>query len=360
MAAVEGRDFELTTVERAAADRPRRPARAPRRGARRAAARGGAGAGRLVPLRPRPHPRDALRRPHRHAPRPAARRGGRGAGAHRGERGRAGPPLRRGGVPSAIRPRRWSTPTAPGTRRWPRWPTSAPPTSSTRRCSALDLLPEPDEPPPRRAAAPARTGADAVGRRRGALRPCWPPSSSRGASATPTCSARAALSLGGFGLSPGMVDDDLVAVLEEALERPAARRQRAARAPARAPGRRALLLRHGAAPRGPRPGGAGHRARARRPADAGLRPRPGRTSPPTAPTPPSAAWPGPRSSSRWPTPRATPSSRCARARGRSTSCSSSTTSQAPTWRSRRSTASPPTRATRAPAPTSRCTARGGP
>jgi len=30
--------------------------------------------------------------------------------------------------------------------------------------------------------------------------------------------ARAALSLGGFGLSPGMVDDDLVAVLEEALE----------------------------------------------------------------------------------------------------------------------------------------------
>ena len=30
--------------------------------------------------------------------------------------------------------------------------------------------------------------------------------------------ARAALSLGGFGLSPGMVDDDLVAVLEEALQ----------------------------------------------------------------------------------------------------------------------------------------------
>ena len=113
--------------------RARRPPRAPRRGARRAAARGGAGTGRVVPLRPRPHPRDALRRPHRLAPRAPARRRRRGPRAHGRERGRAGPPLRRGGARSAIRPRRWSTPTAPATRRWPRWPTSAPPTSSTPR-----------------------------------------------------------------------------------------------------------------------------------------------------------------------------------------------------------------------------------
>ena len=83
------------------------------------------------------------------------------------------------------------------------------------------------------------------------------------------------------------------------------------------------------------------------------------TSPPTGPTPPSAAWPGRRSSSRWPTRRATPTSPSARARGRSTCCSSSTTSPARTWRSRRWRASHRTRATRAPAPTSRCTARGG-
>jgi hypothetical protein len=84
--------------------------------------------------------------------------------------------------------------------------------------AALDLLPEPDE---RlrgellllRGQAEMQSGGDAarstllaaieLARRTGDIH----------------LLARGALSLGGFGLSPGMVDDDLVAVLEEALER---------------------------------------------------------------------------------------------------------------------------------------------
>ena len=224
--------------------------------------------------------------------------------------------------------------------------------------SALDLLPEPDEPRRGellllRGQAQMQSGGDAA---RSTLLAAIELARRVGDA---DLLARAALSLGGFGLSPGMVDDDLVAVLEEALQRPAARRQRAARAPARAPGRRAVLLRmrRSAARTSSRrrsASRAGSTTRRRWPTSS-TRAR----SPPTGPTPPSAAWPGPTSSSPWPTPPATRSSRSARARGRSTCCSSSTTSPAPTWRSRRSTASPPTRATRAPAPTSRCTARGG-
>ena len=139
----------------------------------------------------------------------------------------------------------------------PRWPMSAPPTSSTRRF-ALDLLPEPDgrccgELLLLRGQAQTSRAATPRGRR------CWPKSSLPGALAHGPAGRRGA-EPGGFGLSPGIVDDDLVAVLEEALDglRP---RQRVARAPARAPGRRLLLLRCSAAPRGARAGGARHRAR---------------------------------------------------------------------------------------------------
>ena len=170
--------------------------------------------------------------------------------------------------------------------------------------------------------------------------------------------ARAALSLGGYGLSPGMVDDDVVAVLEEALE---------GLSPDGSALRARLLVRLAVAlyysDTAPRReelvqealGIAAASTTRRRWPTSSTRGR----SPPTGPTPPSVGWPGRSSSSRSPTPPATRRSASARARRRSTCCSSSTTSPAPTWRSRRWTASPPSRATRAPAPTSRCTAPGG-
>ena len=91
----------------------------------------------------------------------------------------------------------------------------------------------------------------------------------------PDLLGRAALSLGGFGLSPGMVDDDLVAVLEEALH---------GLPPDGSALRARLLVRLAVAlyysDQAQRredlvQEALGHRARARRPADAGLRPRPG-------------------------------------------------------------------------------------
>jgi hypothetical protein len=82
--------------------------------------------------------------------------------------------------------------------------------------SALDLLPEPDEPRRGellllRGQAQMQSGGDAA---RSTLLAAI--ELARRVE-DPDLLGRAALSLGGFGLSPGMVDDDLVAVLEEAL-----------------------------------------------------------------------------------------------------------------------------------------------
>jgi tetratricopeptide (TPR) repeat protein len=82
--------------------------------------------------------------------------------------------------------------------------------------SALDLLPEPDEPRRGellllRGQAQMQSGGDAA---RSTLLAAI--DLARRVD-DPDLLGRAALSLGGFGLSPGMVDDDLVAVLEEAL-----------------------------------------------------------------------------------------------------------------------------------------------
>jgi tetratricopeptide (TPR) repeat protein len=82
--------------------------------------------------------------------------------------------------------------------------------------SALDLLPEPDEPRRGellllRGQAQMQSGGDAA---RSTLLAAIDLARRAGDA---DLLARAALSLGGFGLSPGMVDDDLVAVLEEAL-----------------------------------------------------------------------------------------------------------------------------------------------
>ena len=367
VAAVEGRDVRARrrssawlAIGRAGA------ARAPRRGARRAAARGGA-EGR--PARSRfSH---GLIRETLYGDLTATRRApsctravARALEARPGasERLELAHHFVEAAVPAADPPRRSSTPSARGTRRSPRWPTSARPTSSTRALRRARPAGGARRAAPRRALLAARAGADAGRRRRGA-RPTLTGRDRRsrggvgddGAARPAPRSASAA-----SGSRPGSSTTSVVAALEDALARLAARRTaRCARGcscawPSRsttptAAQRREELVQEAL----------GDRARARRPADAGLRPRPRRTSPRAAPTRPSAAWPGPRSSSRWPTRWAIPSSRCARARGRSTSCSSSTTSPAPTWRSRRSTASPPTRAIRAPAPTSRCTARGG-
>jgi tetratricopeptide (TPR) repeat protein len=81
---------------------------------------------------------------------------------------------------------------------------------------ALDQLPEPDEPRRGellllRGQAQMQAGGDAA---RSTLLAAIDLARRVG---DPDLLARAALSLGGFGLSPGMVDDDLVAVLEEAL-----------------------------------------------------------------------------------------------------------------------------------------------
>jgi tetratricopeptide (TPR) repeat protein len=83
--------------------------------------------------------------------------------------------------------------------------------------SALDLLPEPDEPRRGellllRGQAQMQSGGDAA---RSTLLAAI--ELARRVE-DPDLLGRAALSLGGFGLSPGMVDDDLVAVLEEALK----------------------------------------------------------------------------------------------------------------------------------------------
>jgi tetratricopeptide (TPR) repeat protein len=83
--------------------------------------------------------------------------------------------------------------------------------------SALDLLPEPDEPLRGellllRGQAQMHSGDEAA---RSTLMAAIELARRVGAT---ELLARAALSLGGFGLSPGMVDDDLVAVLEEALD----------------------------------------------------------------------------------------------------------------------------------------------
>ena len=82
--------------------------------------------------------------------------------------------------------------------------------------SALDLLPEPDEPRRGellllRGQAQMQSGGDAA---RSTLLAAIDLARRVG---DPDLLGRAALSLGGFGLSPGIVDDDLVAVLEEAL-----------------------------------------------------------------------------------------------------------------------------------------------
>ena len=82
--------------------------------------------------------------------------------------------------------------------------------------SALDLLPEPDEPRRGellllRGQAQMQSGGDAA---RSTLLAAIDLARRVGDA---DLLGRAALSLGGFGLSPGMVDDDLVAVLEEAL-----------------------------------------------------------------------------------------------------------------------------------------------
>ena len=82
--------------------------------------------------------------------------------------------------------------------------------------NALDLLPEPDEPRRGellllRGQAQMQSGGDAA---RSTLLAAI--DLARRVD-DPDLLGRAALSLGGFGLSPGMVDDDLVAVLEEAL-----------------------------------------------------------------------------------------------------------------------------------------------
>jgi len=82
--------------------------------------------------------------------------------------------------------------------------------------SALDLLPEPDEPRRGellllRGQAQMQSGGDAA---RSTLLAAIELARRVGDA---DLLGRAALSLGGFGLSPGMVDDDLVAVLEEAL-----------------------------------------------------------------------------------------------------------------------------------------------
>ena len=83
--------------------------------------------------------------------------------------------------------------------------------------SALDLLPEPDEPRRGellllRGQAQMQSGGDAA---RSTLLAAIELARRVGDA---DLLGRAALSLGGFGLSPGMVDDDLVAVLEEALD----------------------------------------------------------------------------------------------------------------------------------------------
>ena len=82
--------------------------------------------------------------------------------------------------------------------------------------SALDLLPEPDEPRRGellllRGQAQMQSGGDAA---RSTLLAAIDLARRVGDA---DLLGRAALSLGGFGLSPGIVDDDLVAVLEEAL-----------------------------------------------------------------------------------------------------------------------------------------------
>ena len=314
----------------------------------------------VVPLRPRPHPRDALRRPDRVAPRAAARRGGRGARAH-GRPARPSWPTtssrrRRSAIPrkalehaAARRPRGAA----------PRWPTSAPPTSSTRRSCALDLLPEPDEPRRGellllRGQAQMQSGGDAarstllaaieLARRRGRRRPARPArrsasaaSGCRPGSSTTTsspCSRRRSRGLApdGSALRARLLVRLAVALYySDAAQRREDLVQEAlgiARALDDPPTLAYVLDQGQIATNGPDTTERGlawaHElfALADAAGDHGAR-------------------------------------RSVRARGRSTCCSSSTTSPAPTWRSRRSTASPPTRATRAPAPTSRCTARGG-
>ena len=175
---------------------------------------------------------------------PAARRGRRGARARRPRtRGRAGPPLRRGGAASATPAKALDHAQRAGHE-------ALAALAYERAADLFDAALTRPRPAARaRRAAGAASCCSRAARRRcrraatRRARRCWPHRARPARSATPTCSRRAALSLGGFGLSPGIVDDELVAVLEEALERPAARRQRAARAAARAPRRRAVLLR---------------------------------------------------------------------------------------------------------------------
>ena len=241
------------------------------------------------------------------APRPAARRGGRGARAHGRERGRAGPPLRRGGAGRRSRPRRSSTPTAPGTRRWRRSPTSAPPTSSTRRWAPSTCCPSP------------------TSRRRGELLLLRGQAQmqSGGDAARSTLLAAIELArrvgdtdlLGARGAQPGR----LRPVAGHGRRRPRRRARGGARAacsPTAArcargcscawPSRCTTPTRRSAARSSSRrrwASRAGSTTRRRWPTSSTRA-----TSPPTGPTPPSAGWPGRTSSSRWPTPPATPSS----------------------------------------------------
>ena len=131
VAAVEGRDFQLTTVERAAgiarADLLERLDEALAVQLLEEAP-GPAGSFRFVA---RPHPRDALRRPHRLAPRARCTPPWARPSSARPRPRPSWPTTSSRRRRSATRPRRSSMPSAPATRRWRRWPTSAPPTSST-------------------------------------------------------------------------------------------------------------------------------------------------------------------------------------------------------------------------------------
>ena len=107
-------------------------------------------------------------------------------------------------------------PSAPATRRCARWPTSRRPTSSTPPCGSSTSPPSPTT-------SGAASSCSRAARRRctRARTPrataCSRPSTLAEQLGDSDLLGRAALSLGGFGLSPGIVDDKLVGVLEEAL-----------------------------------------------------------------------------------------------------------------------------------------------
>ena len=289
VAAVEGRDFQLATLERAAGiDRADLLERLDEALA-------------VQLLEEAPGPAGSFRFVHgliretlygdltRHPPRPPARR--------RRRRRSSGRPPARPSWPTTSSRRPPVGDPGQGAR-------ARPPRRDTRRwralayeraadlfdaaLAALDLLPEPDERRRGELLLLARPGADAGGRRRGAL-----DAAGRDRARPAHGRHRAA---GAGGAQPG----GLRAVPRHGRRRrrgrarggaggPQPRRRRAARAAARAPGRRPLLLRCRAAPRGARR----RRRWASRAASTTRRRWPTSStrarSPPTGPTPPSAA-----------------------------------------------------------------------